>query len=155
MLEIRDLSLSYRTSEGLLPAVRSVDLVVRAGEVVGVVGESGCGKSTLASTVPRLQPKGAEVTGEDRVAGVDARTGGRGGRRGGGQVRVGACGRAGWAQATGLPLVLASRGMGVRSQRYSMLVVDGVVKTLNIEGPGKFEVSDATTMLEQAKAAKP
>ena len=42
--------------------------------------------------------------------------------------------------------------MGVRSQRYSMLVVDGVVKTLNIEGPGKFEVSDAATMLTQAKA---
>ena len=47
---------------------------------------------------------------------------------------------------------VTSRGMGVRSQRYSMLVVDGVVKTLNIEGPGKFEVSDALTMLEQAKA---
>ena len=41
--------------------------------------------------------------------------------------------------------------MGVRSQRYSMLVVDGVVKTLNVEGPGKFEVSDADTMLAQAK----
>ena len=41
--------------------------------------------------------------------------------------------------------------MGVRSQRYSMLVVDGVVKTLNIEAPGKFEVSDAETMLEQVQ----
>ncbi|MEP6814798.1 MAG: ABC transporter ATP-binding protein, partial [Marmoricola sp.] len=74
LLEIRDLSLSYRTSEGLLPAVRSVDLVVRAGEVVGVAGESGCGKSTLASTVLRLQPKDAEVTGEVLVSGVDALT---------------------------------------------------------------------------------
>jgi peroxiredoxin len=44
--------------------------------------------------------------------------------------------------------------MGVRSQRYSMLVVDGVVKTLNIEAPGKFEVSDADTMLKQAQALK-
>jgi peroxiredoxin len=44
--------------------------------------------------------------------------------------------------------------MGVRSQRYSMLVVDGVVKTLNIEAPGKFEVSDAGTMLKQAQALK-
>ena len=41
--------------------------------------------------------------------------------------------------------------MGVRSNRYSMLVVDGVVKSLNVEGPGKFEVSDAGTMLAQAK----
>jgi large subunit ribosomal protein L14 len=37
--------------------------------------------------------------------------------------------------------------MGLRSNRYSMLVVDGVVKSLNVEGPGKFEVSDADTML--------
>jgi peroxiredoxin len=39
--------------------------------------------------------------------------------------------------------------MGVRSQRYSMLVDDGVVKALNVEQPGKFEVSDAETMLKQ------
>jgi peptide/nickel transport system ATP-binding protein len=74
LLEIRDLSLSYRTSEGLLPAVRGVDLVVRAGEVVGVAGESGCGKSSLASTVLRLQPKDATVTGTVLVSGVDALT---------------------------------------------------------------------------------
>jgi peroxiredoxin len=49
---------------------------------------------------------------------------------------------------------LSANGMGMRSQRYSMLVVDGVVKTLNIEGPGKFEVSDAGTMLTQAQAAR-
>jgi peroxiredoxin len=42
---------------------------------------------------------------------------------------------------------LTSRGMGVRSQRYSMLVDNGVVKSINVEGPGKFEVSDADTML--------
>jgi peroxiredoxin len=39
--------------------------------------------------------------------------------------------------------------MGVRSQRYSMLVDNGVVKSLNVEQPGKFEVSDADTMLKQ------
>ena len=43
--------------------------------------------------------------------------------------------------------------MGVRSQRYSMLVKDGVVKALNIEAPGKFEVSDAKTLVEQAQAS--
>jgi peroxiredoxin len=37
----------------------------------------------------------------------------------------------------------------VRCQRFSMLVEDGVVKRLNIEGPGKYEVSDAATMLKQ------
>jgi peroxiredoxin len=39
--------------------------------------------------------------------------------------------------------------MGVRSDRYSMLVEDGVVKQLNREAPGKFEVSDAATLLGQ------
>jgi peroxiredoxin len=42
--------------------------------------------------------------------------------------------------------------MGVRSNRYSMLIKDGKVAALNVEGPGKFEVSDAATMLAQAKA---
>jgi peroxiredoxin len=70
-----------------------------------------------------------------------------------GKVRMMADGSAAFTQATGLTLDLTARGMGLRSNRYSMLVVDGVVKTLNVEAPGKFEVSDATTMLAQAKAA--
>jgi len=70
-----------------------------------------------------------------------------------GKVRMMADGSADFTKATGLTLDLTAKGMGLRSQRYSMLVVDGVVKTLNIEGPGKFEVSDAGTMLAQAKAA--
>ena len=69
-----------------------------------------------------------------------------------GKVRMMADGSAAFAKATGLTFDLTARGMGVRSQRYSMLVVDGVVKTLNIEAPGKFEVSSAETMLTQAKA---
>jgi peroxiredoxin len=69
-----------------------------------------------------------------------------------GKVRMMADGSADFAKATGLTLDLAARGMGLRSNRYSMLVVDGVVKTLNVEAPGKFEVSNAETLLEQAKA---
>ena len=74
LLEVEDLSVTYRTSEGPLPAVRGVELVVAPGEVVGVAGESGCGKSTLASTVLRLQPKDAQVTGTVRVSGADVLT---------------------------------------------------------------------------------
>jgi len=70
----------------------------------------------------------------------------------GGKVRMMADGSAAFAQATGLTLDLTAKGMGLRSNRYSMLVVDGVVRTLNVEGPGKFEVSDADTLLGQAKA---
>jgi len=69
----------------------------------------------------------------------------------GGKVRMMADGSASFTQATGLTLDLSTRGMGLRSNRYSMLVVDGVVKTLNVEAPGKFEVSDADTMLKQAR----
>ena len=69
----------------------------------------------------------------------------------GGKIRMMADGSADFTKATGLTLDLTARGMGLRSNRYSMLVVDGVVKTLNIEAPGKFEVSDADTLLAQAK----
>jgi peroxiredoxin len=68
------------------------------------------------------------------------------------KVRMMGDGSADFTKATGLTLDLGAKGMGLRSQRYSMLVVDGVVKTLNVEAPGKFEVSDADTMLKQAKA---
>jgi glutaredoxin/glutathione-dependent peroxiredoxin len=74
-------------------------------------------------------------------------------QRTGDKVRMLADGSAEFAKASGLTLDLTTRGMGLRSNRYSMLVVDGVVKTLNIEGPGKFEVSDADTLLTQAKQA--
>lgn len=68
------------------------------------------------------------------------------------KVRMLADGSAVFANATGLTLDLTTKGMGVRSNRYSMLVKDGKVAALNVEGPGKFEVSDAATLLAQAKA---
>jgi peptide/nickel transport system ATP-binding protein len=74
LLELHDLAVSYSTLDGPLPAVRGVDLEVRAGEVVGVAGESGCGKSTLASTILRLQPKSATVSGAVQVLGSDVQT---------------------------------------------------------------------------------
>src|SRR3954464_12315954 len=72
-------------------------------------------------------------------------------QKSGGKVRMLADGSAEFAKATGLTLDLTGRGMGVRSTRYSMLVKDGKLKSLNVEGPGKFEVSDADTMLAQAR----
>jgi len=70
-------------------------------------------------------------------------------QKSGGKVRMMGDGSATYTKALGLELDLNARGMGVRCQRFSMLVDDGVVKTLNIEAPGKFEVSDADTMLKQ------
>jgi len=68
-----------------------------------------------------------------------------------GKVRMLADGSGDFAKATGLTLDLTGRGMGLRSNRYSMLVKDGKVASLNVEAPGKFEVSDAATLLGQAK----
>jgi peroxiredoxin len=66
-----------------------------------------------------------------------------------GKVRMMADGSADYTKQLGLELDLTARGMGVRCQRFSMFVDNGVVKSLNIEGPGKYEVSDAETMLRQ------
>ena len=66
-----------------------------------------------------------------------------------GKIRMMADGSAEFTKKLGLELDLTARGMGMRMNRISMLVDDGVVKQLNVEGPGKFEVSDAETMLKQ------
>jgi peroxiredoxin len=70
-------------------------------------------------------------------------------QKGLGKIRFLADGSAQWAKALGLDLDLNARGMGTRMNRFSMLVDNGVVKQVNVEGPGKFEVSDAGTMLKQ------
>ena len=68
---------------------------------------------------------------------------------GGDAIEFLADGSGNWAKALGLTLDMTERGLGVRSQRYSMLVEDGVVKALNIEeGPGKAEVSGADNLLK-------
>lgn len=64
-----------------------------------------------------------------------------------GKVRMMADGSAAFTKALGLELDMGARGMGVRSKRFSMLVDNGVVKNLNVEAPGQFEVSSAEAML--------
>jgi peroxiredoxin len=66
-----------------------------------------------------------------------------------GKIRFLGDGSAAWTKALGLELDLGARGMGTRMTRFSMLVDNGVVKSVNVEAPGKFEVSDAETMLKQ------
>jgi len=64
------------------------------------------------------------------------------------EIHMVADGSANFTQAVGLEVDLTARGMGVRSQRYAMIVEDGVVTALNVEEPGKFEKSSAEAMLE-------
>ena len=67
-----------------------------------------------------------------------------------GKIRFLADGSAAWTKALGLELDLNARGMGTRMNRFSMLVDNGTVKQVNLEAPGKFEVSGGDTMLKQA-----
>ncbi|KAF1056371.1 MAG: Peroxiredoxin [Burkholderia gladioli] len=68
-----------------------------------------------------------------------------------GKVCMIADGSAAFTHALGLTQDLSARGMEIRSQRYAMVIDDGVVKTLAVEAPGKFEVSDAASILAAAK----
>jgi peroxiredoxin len=66
-----------------------------------------------------------------------------------GKVRMMADGSAEYTKKLGLELDLVARGMGIRSQRFALIARDGKVTALNVEGPGKFEVSNAETVLKQ------
>jgi peroxiredoxin len=70
-------------------------------------------------------------------------------QKSGDKVQMLADGSADYTKKLGLEFDLGARGLGMRCQRFSMLVDDGVVKTLNVESAGKYEVSDAETMLKQ------
>jgi len=67
----------------------------------------------------------------------------------GDKIRMLGDGSADYTKKLGLEFDLSARGLGMRGQRFSILVGDGVVKALNIEAPGKYEVSDGDTMLKQ------
>ena len=69
-----------------------------------------------------------------------------------GKVRMLADGDGVFTKATGLTLDLTGKGMGLRSNRYSMLIKDGKLASLNVEASGQLAVSDAATLLAQAKA---
>ncbi len=65
------------------------------------------------------------------------------------KIRMLGDGSAEFTKKMGIELDLTARGLGVRSDRYAMIVEDGVVKTLDREAPGKFEVSDAASVLKK------
>lgn len=132
-----------------------------AGKTIVIFGLPGAYTPTCSA---KHLPGYVEVAADLRAAGVDeiwcvsvndAFVMGAWGRdqHTAGKVRMMADGSADFARAVGLTLDLSARAMGLRSNRYSMLVVNGVVKTLNVEAPGQFEVSDAGTMLAQLRAA--
>jgi peptide/nickel transport system ATP-binding protein len=71
LLEFDDVSITYQSRQGPVPAVRNVSLSLGQGQTLGIAGESGCGKTTLADSVLRLLPKSAQVSGHIRLDGHD------------------------------------------------------------------------------------
>jgi peptide/nickel transport system ATP-binding protein len=74
LLELRDLTITYSTEGGPVPAVRGVNLTLESGQTLGLAGESGCGKSTIAMSILRLLPSSATVTGQILFGGEDVLT---------------------------------------------------------------------------------
>jgi len=153
--------MEYSEVDGCSIGPNPVDLLKAcAGKTIAVFGVPGAFTPTCsAQHAPGYVAKYDEL----RAAGVDeiwcisvndAFVMGAWGRdqKSTGKIRMLADGSAEFAKATGLTLDLTARGMGLRNTRYSMLVKDGKVATLNVEAGGKFEVSDAGTMLAQALA---
>jgi len=141
------------TPEG--PAWKTTDEIFK-GKKVALFAVPGaftgtCHKQhmpTVVANVDALKATGIDsvaVTAVNDISVLDAWKGATNAAK----VEFLADGNAEFAKAIDLTLDLTGAGMGTRSKRYSMLVEDGVVKKLNVEAPGKFEVSGGDVLLKQ------
>ena len=145
----------FRVMTGDGPAWKTTDDIFK-GKKVALFAVPGaftgtCSKQHLPSVVQSadgLKAKGVDVvamTGVNDISVMDAW------KKAGSADKVEflADGNGEFAKAIELTMDLSGAGMGTRSKRYSMLVEDGVVKKLNVEEPGKFEVSGGDALLKQ------
>src|SRR6476646_9597050 len=141
------------TPEG--PAWKTTDEIFK-GKKVALFAVPGaftgvCSKQHLPSVVANadaLKAKGVNtiaVTGVNDISVLDAWKSASNAAN----IEFLADGNGDFAKAIDMTLDLTGAGMGTRSKRYSMLIDDGVVKKLNVEAPGKFEVSGGDTLLKQ------
>jgi peroxiredoxin len=136
---------AWKTTDDIFKG-RKVALFAVPGAFTGV-----CSKQHLPSVVQNvdaLKAKGVDtiaMTGVNDISVMDAWRKASGADK----VEFLADGNGEFAKAIDLTLDLAGAGMGTRSKRYSMLIDDGVVKKLNVEEPGKFEVSSGDALLKQ------
>ena len=147
-------------TEGCSLGPNAVEVVqATAGKTIAIFGLPGAFTPTCSA---RHAPGYIDAVDAFKAAGVheiwcvsvnDAFVMGAWGRelKAAGKVRMMADGSAEFAKALGLTLDLTAKGLGLRSGRFSLLATDGVVTQLNDEKGGGFEVSDAETLLKQAK----
>jgi peroxiredoxin len=150
---IPDVPLSLATPEGPQPTSSGEYF---AGKRVALFAVPGAYTPTCSA---RHLPSYVEKAGELKSKGIDevactsvndAFVMGAWGRDDGSEdITMLADGNADFAKAVGLTMDGSKFGMGTRSQRYSMVVSDGVVEQLNVEAPGEYKASSAEHMLEQ------
>ena len=150
---IPDVNLTLATPEGPIP-VKSGDYF--AGKRVALFAVPGAYTPTCSARhLPSYVEKAAELKskGIDEVVGTainDAFVMGAWNRdQGAPDITMLADGNGDFAEALGLTMDASKFGMGKRSQRYSMIVNDGVVEQVNVEAPGEYSASSAETMLGQ------
>ena len=150
---IPDIQLSLATPEGPIP-VKTGEYF--KGKRVALFAVPGAYTPTCsAKHLPSFVEKAADLKakGIDEIVGTsvnDAFVMGAWNKdQGSEEITMLADGNGEFAHALGLEMDASPYGMGQRSQRYSMIVNDGVVETVNVEAPGEYTASSAETMLGQ------
>ncbi|MFL6744601.1 MAG: peroxiredoxin [Sphingomicrobium sp.] len=152
-----DVPLAIATSEGPKPTTSGEYF---KGKKVALFAVPGAFTPTCSARhLPSYVEKAQELKGQgvDEIACISVNDpfvmGAWGQRDGSEDITMIADGNGEFADATGLTMDGSKFGMGKRSQRYSMIVNDGVVEQLNVEEPGEYRASSAETMLDQLATA--
>ena len=151
--KLPDVPLTIGTADGPKPTTSGEYF---SGKKVALFAVPGAFTPTCSARhLPSYVDKAGELKGKgiDEIACIsvnDAFVMSAWGQRDGSQdITMIADGNGAFADAVGLTMDGSKFGMGKRSQRYSMLVNDGVVEQLNVEAPGEYRASSAETLLEQ------
>ncbi|HEY6661431.1 MAG TPA: peroxiredoxin [Sphingomicrobium sp.] len=152
-----DVPLAIATSEGPKPTTSGEYF---KGKKVALFAVPGAFTPTCSARhLPSYVEKAQELKGQgvDEIACISVNDpfvmGAWGQRDGSEDITMIADGNGDFADATGLTMDGSKFGMGKRSQRYSMIVNDGVVEQLNVEAPGEYRASSAEYMLDQLATA--
>jgi peroxiredoxin len=155
--KLPDVSLTIGTADGPKPTTTGEFF---GGKRVALFAVPGAFTPTCSARhLPSYVDKAGELKGQgvDEIACISVNDpfvmAAWGQRDGSEDITMLSDGNGEFAEATGLGMDASKFGMGKRSQRYSMIVDDGVVEKLNIEAPGEYRVSSAEHMLDQLATA--